>query len=57
MIVNNEPYLIEYNVRMGIEVSDDITKIKNGFNDIILACCEGRLHEINIEWFDKRAYV
>ena len=32
MIVNNEPYLIEYNVRMGIRMSKQFYKIKNRFD-------------------------
>ncbi len=56
MIVNNEPYLIEYNVRMGDpECQTILPKLKTDFSDIILACCEGRLNEINIEWFDKKS--
>ncbi len=56
MIVNNEPYLIEYNVRMGDpECQTILPKLKTDFSDIILACCEERLHEINIEWFDKKS--
>ena len=40
MIVDNEPYLIEYNVRMGDpECQTILPKLKSDFSDIILACC------------------
>ena len=32
MIENNEPYLIEYNIRMGDQVSSYTPKIKNRFS-------------------------
>ena len=56
MIVNNEPYLIEYNVRMGDpECQTILPKLKTNLLDIILACCEKKLKEINIEWLDKKS--
>ena len=56
MIVNNEPYLIEYNVRMGDpECQTILPKLKTNLIDIILACCEQDLHEIKIEWYDKKS--
>ena len=56
MIVNNEPYLIEYNVRMGDpECQTILPKLKTNLIDIILACCEKKLKEINIEWLDKKS--
>ena len=40
MIVDNEPYLIEYNVRMGdLECQTILPKLKNEFIDILVACC------------------
>ena len=51
MIVKNEPYLIEYNVRMGDpECQTILPKLKTDFIDIILACCDEKLKKINIEW-------
>ena len=56
MIVKNEPYLIEYNVRMGDpECQTILPKIKTDLIDIFLACCEEKLNEINIEWSDKKS--
>ena len=56
MIVKNEPYLIEYNVRMGDpECQTIIPKLKTDLIDIILACCEKKLNNIDIQWFDKKS--
>ena len=56
MIVKNEPYLIEYNVRMGDpECQTILPKLKTDLTDILLACCEQKLNEINIEWINKKS--
>ena len=56
MIVKDEPFLIEYNVRMGDpECQTILPKLKTDMIDIILACCEERLNEIEIEWLDKKS--
>jgi len=56
MIVNNEPYLIEYNVRMGDpECQIILPKLKTDLADILLACCEGKLDDIDIQWLDKKS--
>ncbi len=56
MIVKNEPYLIEYNVRMGDpECQTILPKLKSNISDIFLACCEGRLEKENIEWKNKKS--
>ena len=56
MIVKNEPYLIEYNVRMGdTECQTILPKLKTDLTDIFLACCEQKLSEINIEWINKKS--
>ena len=56
MIVGNEPYLIEYNVRMGDpECQTILPKLKTDLIDIIDACCEGKLKEIEIEWHNKKS--
>ena len=47
MIVKNEPYLIEYNVRMGDpECQTILPKLKNDVVDVFLACCEKKLDRI-----------
>ena len=56
MIVNNEPYLIEYNVRMGDpECQTILPKLKTDLIDILIACCEEKLDDINIQWLDKKS--
>ena len=56
MIVDNEPYLIEYNVRMGDpECQTILPKLKTELIDILIACCENKLNKINIEWFDIKS--
>ena len=56
MIVNNEPYLIEYNVRMGDpECQTIIPKLKTDLANIFLACCEEKLKEIEIKWENKKS--
>ena len=56
MIIKNEPYLIEYNVRMGDpECQTILPKLKTDIVDIFLACCEKKLNQTNIEWVDKKS--
>ena len=56
MIVKNEPYLIEYNVRMGDpECQIIIPKIETDLYEILLACCDGILDKINIKWKNKKS--
>ena len=56
MIVDNEPYLIEYNVRMGDpECQTILPKLKTDLYDIFLSCCENKLNEIEIEWSNKKS--
>ena len=56
MIINNEPYLIEYNVRMGDpECQTILPKLKSDFLDLIIACCEENLTNIKINWHDKKS--
>ena len=56
MIVNNEPYLIEYNVRMGDpECQTILPKLNSDLLDIFLDCCNGKLHETEIKWFDEKS--
>ena len=56
MIVKNEPYLIEYNVRMGDpECQTILPKLKTDLLEIIEACCDKKLADINIEWTNKKS--
>ena len=56
MIINNEPYLIEYNVRMGDpECQTILPKLKTDLADILLACCDGKLDEVDIQWLNKKS--
>ena len=56
MIKNNEPYLIEYNVRMGDpECQTILPKLKTDLFDVFLACCNKKLEEINLEWSNKKS--
>ena len=55
MIVNDEPYLIEYNVRMGDpECQTILPRLKTDFLDIIINCCKGKLNE-EINWKHEKS--
>jgi len=56
MIVDGEPYLIEYNVRMGDpECQTILPKLKTDLLEIIEACTQGKLKNLAIEWHDKKS--
>tara|TARA_B100001057_G_scaffold74667_1_gene69176 strand:- start:4942 stop:6207 length:1266 start_codon:yes stop_codon:yes gene_type:complete len=56
MIVNSNPYLIEYNVRMGDpECQTILPRVETDFADIIYACVNQNLSSVNIEWSDKKS--
>ena len=56
MIIQNEPYLIEYNVRMGDpECQTILPKLNTDLIDIISACCDKKLNEVEIEWSNKKS--
>ena len=56
MIVKNEPYLIEYNVRMGDpECQTILPKLKTNLLDIFIACCDQKLDKIEIKWHNKKS--
>ena len=56
MIVKGEPYLIEYNVRMGDpECQTILPKLKTDFAEIINACINKNLKSLNIEWHNDKS--
>ncbi len=56
MIVNGEPFLIEYNVRMGDpECQTLLPKLKTDFSLIINKCIDQKLSEFNIEWHEDKS--
>jgi phosphoribosylamine---glycine ligase len=56
MIVDNEPYLIEYNVRMGDpECQTILPKLKSDLLEIFLSCCNENLKGKEIEWYNKKS--
>jgi len=56
MIIENEPYLIEYNVRMGDpECQTILPRLKTNLFEIIDAVINENLNQINIDWFDSKA--
>ena len=56
MIVKNEPFLIEYNVRMGDpECQTLLPKLKTDLIEVFLACCNKSLNKLQLEWFNKRS--
>ncbi len=51
MIKDNEPFLIEYNVRMGDpECQTILPKLDTDLTEIFNACCDNELNEIDIKW-------
>jgi phosphoribosylamine---glycine ligase len=56
MIVKDEPYLIEYNVRMGDpECQTIIPKLETDLLDIFVACCDEKLRDIQVKWVDQKS--
>ena len=56
MIVNNEPFLIEYNVRMGDpECQTILPKLKTDLAEVFLACCNRNLDQIELDWINKKS--
>jgi len=56
MIVENEPYLIEYNVRMGDpECQTILPRLKSDLFEIIISCCNENLINSNIEWHKEKS--
>jgi phosphoribosylamine--glycine ligase len=56
MIVKNQPYLIEYNVRMGDpECQTILPRLKTDFLRVISKSVEGKLSNLQIKWKDKKS--
>ena len=56
MIVKGEPFLIEYNVRMGDpECQTILPRLKTDFLEIIDATINKKLGSINLEWFEEKS--
>ena len=56
MIVKDEPFLIEYNVRMGDpECQTILPKLETDLSDIFLACCDETLDKIDLNWSKKKS--
>ena len=56
MISDNEPYLIEYNVRMGDpECQTILPLLKTDLIDVFNACCDESLKNLNIEWREEKS--
>ena len=56
MIVDEEPFLIEYNVRMGDpECQTILPRLKSDFGEIIIACMENKLDNVNLEWENEKS--
>ena len=56
MIVKGEPFLIEYNVRMGDpECQTILPKLKTDFTEVINACINNNLKSINLDWYNDKS--
>ncbi len=56
MIKNNEPYLIEYNVRMGDpECQTILPLLDNDFVEILECCMNENLGKISLNWKNKKS--
>ena len=56
MIVQGEPFLIEYNVRMGDpECQTILPRLKSDFFEILLSCCTKNLENTKIKWYQEKS--
>jgi len=56
MIKNNEPYLIEYNVRMGDpECQTILPKLKNDLMEVLISSINGKLENIDLSWHKSKS--
>ena len=55
MIIEDEPYLIEYNVRMGDpECQTILPRLKTNFFEIVEATINQKLNQIDVDWSDAK---
>jgi len=56
MIKDNNPYLIEYNVRMGDpECQTILPLLKTDLLNLLISCSEQKLNKENILWYEKKS--
>ena len=56
MIKDNNPFLIEFNVRMGDpECQTILPTLKTDLLDILISCCDGTLNKININFYKTKS--
>ena len=56
MIIKDEPFLIEYNVRMGDpECQTILPRLKTDFLKVVNSCVERNLDSVNLEWDEKKS--
>ena len=56
MIINDEPYLIEYNVRMGDpECQTILPRLSTDLLEIFISCIHEKLNQIEIKWTTKKS--
>ena len=56
MIINGDPFLIEYNVRMGDpECQTLLPRLKTDFSLIIHKCMEQKLIDLDIDWHNSKS--
>ena len=56
MIKNNDPFLIEFNVRMGDpECQTILPTLNTDLFDVVISCCNGTLNQINIDFSKSKS--
>ena len=56
MIKNNDPFLVEFNVRMGDpECQTILPTLKIDLFDVLISCCDGTLNQININFLETKS--
>ena len=56
MIKNNNPFLIEFNVRMGDpECQTILPTLNTDLFDVLISCCDGTLNQINIHFSKSKS--